>query len=228
MKRTIAVIAVTLIAACNKEKPLSELASAPPSSSSSASTAAAPAKPAATNAAPIAIYTAAGEHAYDISLASGKLTIRYAGTDGKVRAIEGDLKSSGKRKYVENGSMICEVKPGDTGGFKVKSADGKTLLWKVKREPDKAKISDNEENKNPFELKTKSDRIEVRDATGKAIGAVRYDAAKHSATVEDASGKARFTCSSDRGDRFLGVTILDTIPVQLRAVIMAELSALDR
>jgi hypothetical protein len=224
MKRTIAVVALTLIAACNKEKPLSELASAPPASSS----ASAPAKPAATNAAPIAIYTASGEHAYDISLASGKITIRYAGTDGKVRTIEGEQKSSGKRKYIENGSMIAEVKPGDTGGFKVKSADGKTLLWKIKREADKAKISDNEENKNPFELKTKSDRIEVRDASGKAIGAVRYDSAKHSATVEDASGKARFTCSSDRGDRVLGLTIIDTIPVQMRAIIMAELSALDR
>src|SRR5205085_8726826 len=133
MQRTIALIALTLSTACNKEKPLSDLAPAARSAS--------PTKPAATTAAPIAIYTASGEHAYDIALASGKITIRYAGADGKVRTIEGEQKSTGKRKYIENGSMICEVKPGDTGGFKVKSADGKTLLWKIKREADKAKIS---------------------------------------------------------------------------------------
>jgi hypothetical protein len=155
------------------------------------------------------------------------MTIRYA-LDGKVRPIEGEQKNTGKRKYIENGAMIAEVKPGDTGGFKVRSPDGKTLLWKVKREADKAKVSDNEENAHPFELKTKSDRIEVRDGSGKAIGAVRYDAAKHLAVVEDAAGQPRFNAPSERADRFLGVAILDTIPLPLRAIIMAELSSRDR
>lgn len=222
MKRTITLIALTLVAACSKEKPLSELAAATPQKTQTA------AKPAAVTAAPIAIYTASGEHAYDFTLANGTMTIRYAGADGKVRTIEGKQNDKGKRKYIENGSMVAEVKPGDAGGFKVKSADGKTLLWKVKRETDKVKISDNEENKNPFELKTKSNHILVRDQTGTAIGEVRYDSDKHRATVETDVGELRFTCSSDRGDRFLGITLLDKIPVQQRAIIMAELSALDR
>jgi hypothetical protein len=227
MKRTtVLVITLALAAGCQKEKPLSELASAPPASSSSTA-AAANAKPSAADAAPVTIFTASGEHAFELTLAANKMTIRYA-LDGKVRTIEGEQKSTGKRKYIENGTMIAEVKPGETGGFKVRSADGKTLLWKVKREADKVKVSDNEENAHPFELKTKSDRIEVRDASGKAIGAVRYDAAKHLAVVEDAAGKPRFNASSEHADRFLGIAILDTIPLPLRAIVMAELSARDR
>jgi hypothetical protein len=223
MKSTALLIALTLAAACQKEKPLSELASAPPPASSTA----AAAKPPAADAAPITIFTASGDRAFELTLAANKMTIRYA-LDGKVRTIEGEQKNTGKRKYIENGAMIAEVRPGDTGGFKVRSPDGKTLLWKVKREADKAKVSDNEENAHPFELKTKSDRIEVRDGSGKAIGAVRYDAAKHLAVVEDAAGQPRFNAPSERADRFLGVAILDTIPLPLRAIIMAELSARDR
>jgi hypothetical protein len=227
MNRTIALlIALTLVAACSKEKPLSEVATESGSPSSAAAPAAA-AKPPAADAAPITIFTASGDRAFEIALAANKMTIRYA-ADGKVRTIEGDQHSSGKRKYVENGTMIAEVKPGDTGSFKLRSPDGKTLFWKVKRDADKVKISDNEENKNPFELKTKSDRIEIRDASGTAIGAVRFDAAKHTATVEDAAGQARFTFASDRADRFLGVAIIDKIPLPMRAILIAELSARDR
>ncbi|MCU1230343.1 MAG: hypothetical protein JWO97_3227 [Acidobacteria bacterium] len=223
MKRTALLIALALVAAaCQKEKPLSELASAPPPASSTAAS-----KPPAADAAPITIFTASGERAFELTLAANKMTIRYA-LDGKVRTIEGEQKTTGKRKYIENGTMIAEVKPGDTGGFKVRSADGKTLLWKVKREADKVKVSDNEENAHPFELKTKSDRIEIRDGSGKTIGAVRYDAAKHLAIVEDATSQPRFNSPSERPDRFLGVAILDTIPLPLRAIIMAELSARDR
>jgi len=60
-----------------------------------------------------------------------------------------------KRKYRRGagGPPVCEVKPGDAG-FKLRTTDGK-LLWKVKLADDKIKVSDNEENANPYSIKLK-------------------------------------------------------------------------
>ncbi len=56
-----------------------------------------------------------------------------------------------KRKYEVNGNIISEIKYKEDG-FKLRTADGQ-LKWKVKFGDNKTKISDNEENNNPFEIK---------------------------------------------------------------------------
>ena len=201
------------------------------SSQNSASTRpAAPASAAAvtptTPGASIAIQSAGGAPAFQITPGSGDIKVSFA-ADGQSSSIEGSRHSSGKRKYARNGRLIAEVKPTDSG-FKVRSPDGKQLLWKIKREADKVKISDNEQNDRPFVLKSKSDRIEVLGPDGKTIGAVRVDSAGHRTVAEDSSGQIQFTLVSDHSDRFLGVALMKEIPVAMRAIIMAELSSLDR
>jgi hypothetical protein len=67
-----------------------------------------------------------------------------------------------KNKYQNTqGIGIAETKAKEADGFKVRTPDGQTLLWKVKLDAVKVKISNNEENKNPYELKKKDGKIKI-------------------------------------------------------------------
>ena len=139
----------------------------------------------------------------------------------------GDPKGD-KRKYrrASGGQQVFEVKAGD-GGFKLRTPDGK-LLWKVKIAEDKIKVSDNEENANPWSLKTKyDDKVKVVDASEKEIAEVRFYPDK--TKVKGASGAELWECASPRRrSAAFGVLALDRIPEEHRAVLMAEILARRR
>lgn len=60
-------------------------------------------------------------------------------------------KSDKKKYYDSNNNVVYEVKYKDDG-FKLRTASS-DLIWKIKLYDNKVKISDNEENLNPYELK---------------------------------------------------------------------------
>lgn len=60
-------------------------------------------------------------------------------------------KSDKKKYYNKNGSVAYEIKY-KPDGFKLRT-ESSQLLWKIKFYDSKIKISDNEENLNPFEIK---------------------------------------------------------------------------
>ena len=67
-----------------------------------------------------------------------------------------------KNKYQNTqGIGIAETKAKEVDGFKVRTPDGQTLLWKVKLDAVKVKVSNNEENRNPYELKKKDGKIKI-------------------------------------------------------------------
>ncbi len=139
----------------------------------------------------------------------------------------GDPKGD-KRKYrrASGGPQLLEVKAGD-GGFKLRTTDGK-LLWKVKIAEDKIKVSDNEENANPWSLKTKyEDKVKVVDASDKEIAEVRFYPDK--TKVKGAAGAELWECASPRRrSAAFGVLALDRIPEEHRAILMAEILARRR
>jgi hypothetical protein len=138
--------------------------------------------------------------------------IRYGGT-----MLTGEPRESGKRKYRSgNGPVIFEIKPNENG-FKLRTADG-ALRWKVKISADKIKISDNEENANPFELKARDGgRTKVVAPGDKELGNVRGN------DVEDAGGKKLYHVEGAAGSAGYGVLLLDTIPPPQRSILLAEL-----
>lgn len=152
----------------------------------------------------------------------GWIEIAFVAADGSKRILRGATRESGKRKYtVGDGGVLFEVKPGDNLGFKLRMADGK-LRWKVKVAPDKIKISDNEENNNPFELKVRDGgRFKVVAPGDRELGNVRADA------VEDASGKKLFTVTGKKSAGY-GVLLLDQIPEIERYILVAEIAARGR
>ena len=61
------------------------------------------------------------------------------------------MTKSDKKKYYNGRTVVYEIKY-KSDGFKLRTASS-NLLWKVKLYDDKIKISDNEENLNPYEIK---------------------------------------------------------------------------
>lgn len=187
-------VLVLLIAACSRP---AETPAAPP-----------PPKPVAQKSAPAALIvltTPGGERVIEVTPQGNDLTVTYAGG-----VMHGRFKGE-KRKYEE-----LEVKFGDEGGFKVRTLGGK-LLWKVKVTPEKIKVSDNEENKNPYELKIKDAKVKVYAPGERLLGDVRVRG-----DHVDVGGKFRAAGTSP--DAFYGVELLDGIPPRERAVIFAELA----
>lgn len=129
-----------------------------------------------------------------------------------------------KRKYtVEGGPQIAEVKTKDADGFKVRTNDGQ-LLWKVKIDADKIKISDNEENQNAFEIKKKDDGAKIERGETK-LGEVKFYKDRQKVKVKDAADKELFDSNTDKYSVAYGVLALSEIPEDLRFIIFAELLA---
>ena len=144
--------------------------------------------------------------------------IEYGG-----KVVRGAAKGD-KRKYApEGGNQIAEVKIKDEGGFKVRTNDGK-LLWKIKIDADKIKISDNEENQNAFELKKRDDGAKI-ERGGTKLGEVKFYKDRAKIKVKDASDKELFDVNSDKYSVAFGVLALSEIPEDLRFIIFAELLA---
>jgi hypothetical protein len=152
----------------------------------------------------IVVTTLGGKRVVEVAPSGSDLTVTF---DGGV--LHGKFKGD-KRKYES-----LEVKLGDDG-FKVRTLDGK-LLWKVKTAADKIKVSNNEENANPYELKIKDAKVKVFAPGDKFLGEVRVKG--NYVEIGD-----KFRAAGTKPDAYLGVALLDGIPMRDRAVILAELA----
>lgn len=119
-----------------------------------------------------------------------------------------------KRKYFANGTLTYEIKLKDDT-YKLRDASSK-LLWKVKTYPDKIKISDNEENLNPYEVKMNNGSIEV-SKDEKVVNTVKVDGDKISV-----NGTPTFTLSKASNSFALGILSIDQIPMEQRILLLTE------
>jgi hypothetical protein len=149
---------------------------------------------------------------------------------GTKRALRGEERDSGKRKYqLDGGAVLFEIKPDkDSDGFKLRAPDG-SLRWKVKITPEKIKISNNEQNANAFELKLREgDRVKVVAPGEKEVGNVRFDRAASKTEIENADRKTAFTVDSANPSGAYGVLLLDSIPEMERYILAAEILSRGR
>jgi hypothetical protein len=206
---------VLLLASCGGERaePVQAAEPQPAAASATTATAAAPAP-------------ASASSLGSISEENGAVTISFL-ENGEVRELYGDPRTTGKRKYtVGDGPVLYEVKPGDDGGFKLRNPDG-SLRWKVKISDDKIKISDNEENRNPYELKLKDpNRVKVFAPGEREVGNVRY--APNQVRVEATGGRVIFTTEAKKPTGAYGVLLCDTIPERERYILAAEILSRGR
>lgn len=143
------------------------------------------------------------------------------GAEGSPTILKGELRDNGKRKYaIEGGAPVAEVKP-DSGGFKLRTAEGQ-LLWKVKIADDKIKISDNEENRNPYEIRIKEDDFRVEENDAK-LGEIKFYSDRNKVKVKDGSENEVAESNGSVRSSAYGLVLMNRIPATERAIIMAEL-----
>jgi hypothetical protein len=149
--------------------------------------------------------------------ADGSISLDFT-EGGKKTHLVGKMSDPAKRKYRSGETVVFETK-WDEDGFKLRTPTG-SLLSKVKIKDDKIKVSDNEENANPFELKSREgDRIKVMGPGEKELGNVR------ATVVEDTAEKKLFDITGRAGSAGYGVLLLDKIPAAQRYIILSELFA---
>jgi hypothetical protein len=168
------------------------------------------------------VTTPAGEAVVEVAQQGTDVTVTYT-ADGARQVLRG-VRGSGKRKYsAADGALVLEVKQTD-GGFKLHTPSGR-LLWKIKRSVDKIKISDNEENRNPAQLKVHEEHVKVYDPAEHLLGEVRFHRDRQAVEVQDAGGRLLYRAAAGRPEAWHGVPLIERIPPRERAVIIAELAA---
>jgi hypothetical protein len=153
----------------------------------------------------------------------GKISRNTSELQFFVKGIEYQSKLKGdKRKYaVKSGDIVAEVKYKDDA-FKVRKPDG-TLLWKIKLYDDKVKISNNEENLNPFEIKLSDSEKAKLKKDDAAIGEIKFN--EKDKQVEFTAGSKSYYVETDKLSLAYGVLLIDEIPENIRYIIAAELLA---
>ncbi len=129
-----------------------------------------------------------------------------------------------KRKWRRaDGSAFAEVKAKGDDDFKLRTPDG-ALTWKVKLSGDKIKISDNEENQNPFVLKLGyEDKAKILAQDESEIGAVKFYGDK--TKVKIGADVELFSIDTQRRSAAWGVLAMEGITEPHRAIIAAEIIA---
>lgn len=163
-------------------------------------------------AAPIEISFADKKFGEISSLNENETTIKLGN-----KLITGRLSKNDKTKYYDpDGDVIAEIKYKETS-FKLRKPDG-TLLWKVKIKDNKIKISDNPENKNPYEVKKKEGVYKVK-RHNEELAKVTFDG--NNVKVKTSEGS--FKLISNHDSYAFGVLAIKEIPAEHRLIIMAEL-----
>jgi hypothetical protein len=207
---------LSLTSACSKKEKAesTNVRQEPPASTPSPGTTSSSAAPAGVPSESLTITTADNRNVVTVTLG----TIVKITPEGGA-PLQGELRDNGKRKYADaGGRVVAEVKS-DADAFKVRTPDGK-LLWKVKLADDKIKVSDNEENQNPYELKMKEEKVKIEE-NERSLGEVKFYPDK--IKVKDASDKEMFETSSSRRSAAYGVLLMSRVPEPERYIIMAEL-----
>lgn len=215
MKHLFRIAALLLLTACSREEqtPVIEPSAAPVMAATEA-------PPAAKGT--VTLVSADGARTITITTDGPRVEVSVTGGARYV----GDA-SGGKRRYKDaaTGGPFVEVKASDDGGFKVRTPDSQ-LLWKVKVDADKIKISDNEENRQPWVLKTKyEDKAKVLDPTGTEVGEVKYYRDSGKLKVKDGTDREVHFSNSGRMSPAFGVALMGGVPEGHRLIVMAELIA---
>jgi hypothetical protein len=160
------------------------------------------------------------EHTVD----SGTLKIAYLAKDGSTQQLDGRAKDSDKRKwYNSGGSLEAEVKF-DGRNFKLRSVDS-SLLWKVKfYAGEKIKISDNEENENPHEIRLYpgEPRLKLKHQD-KEIGQLRYYADSGKMKFKNPAGDELHARDAKALSPEIAALHIDAATLRDRVILAAEL-----
>lgn len=163
----------------------------------------------------VAIKSSDGAALGQIDIKNNAITLQY-GNNNLVSQTKGE-----KRKYGSTAGVVAaEVKHNEADKFKVRTPEGQ-LIWKIKLDSDKIKISDNEENNNPYSIKRGDNKIKVKAADDTELGTIEVKDGK----VVVLAANRSFTAETGQISAAYGVLLMDKISPRDQFIIMAELLA---
>lgn len=131
-------------------------------------------------------------------------------------------RDGGGRKYKDrHGAVVAKVK-GDDDAFKLKTERG-GLLWKVKYQGDKIKMSASEDNALPEELRRKGPDKWALERDDQAYGKVKYYPKKRRTKVKDAQGNTRYQIDNENFSPMAGVLLIPGLQREEAYILMAEI-----
>jgi len=136
--------------------------------------------------------------------------------------LTGKPKNDEKREYsLDGGAVMLEAKTKDEqGSFKLRTPSG-ALHWKVKIDGDKIKISDNEQNANAYEMRTKGLETKVLAPDGHTLGTVKFEDGRN--VMRDGFDKTVDRMPSKFFRPAYGVLLIDGIDPIERYALLGEL-----
>lgn len=152
----------------------------------------------------------------------GSITLKGGAIDFIVNGVAYKSKLKGEKRKYQNASLEIthEVKFSDAEKFKVRTPDGK-LLWKIKLYDDKVKISDNEENENPYQVKKQESGKAKVEKNDTRIGKLTLNSEKKQ--IEVSSDGKGFVIEAEDFSIAFGVLLADEISDVEQFIIISEL-----
>lgn len=168
----------------------------------------------------------------EIAGQDGRLVLKFKQRDDKIKIENADgeillqakSRPDGKHRYKDlRNQVFVEVKDQDSG-FRLEGHDD-TLLWKIKRSPNRLKISQNEQNLLPEVLERTAPNLWTLSRNELIYAKVRHDPDSGWIKVQDDRDAARYLIKGATApfSPLYGVLLIPNMEPRMAYVIMAEL-----
>ncbi|HKS25189.1 MAG TPA: hypothetical protein VJZ76_20505 [Thermoanaerobaculia bacterium] len=134
---------------------------------------------------------------------------------------------AGDRSYqVDGGSVFMRSRDRDYG-FRLVTPNLDKVQWKVRLYPDKIKIANNDDDRDPLRIRTESpSRATLAGPTEEPLGEIDFDG--KNTVAKDTAGTVRYSRQTGKLEPSYGVFLIDKMPLQEKYITIAELMARNR
>jgi hypothetical protein len=134
---------------------------------------------------------------------------------------------AGDRSYQLDGGSVFMRSRDRSYGFRLVTPNLDKVQWKVRLYPDKIKIADNDDDRDPLRIRTESPmRATLAGPTEEPLGEIDFDG--KNTVVKDPAGTVRYSRQTGKLEPSYGVFLIDKMPIQEKYIAIAELMARNR
>ena len=134
---------------------------------------------------------------------------------------------AGDRSYqLDGGSVFIRSRDRDYG-FRLVTPNLDVVQWKVRLYPDKIKIANNDDDRDPLRIRTESpQRATLAGPKEEPLGEIDFDG--KNTVVKDPAGTVRYSRQTGKLEPSYGVFLIDKMPIKEKYIAIAELMARNR
>lgn len=134
---------------------------------------------------------------------------------------------SGDRSYqLDGGSVFIRSRDKDYG-FKLVTPKLDVVQWKVHLYPDKIKIANNDDDRDPSRIRNESPtRATLAGPKDEPLGEIAFDG--KNTVVKDNAGAVKYSRQTGKLEPSYGVFLLEKMPIKEKYIVIAELMARNR